>query len=686
MSVGGGFGDGTVLITGGTGALGRLLAQHLVATHGVRHLLLVNRRPTEVTIEGATVTVQGCDASDRDALAAVIVAADPPVTAVVHAAGVIDDGPIESLTRDRADAVLRPKVDAAWHLHNLTGDLTAFILCSSASGLLGNPGQGAYAAGNAYLDDLARRRHAAGLPALSLAWGPLALDGGMPSAKSRLRPMSPPEVTAAFDAALHSNEPVLAPILFDTAAPPTPTALRPAPEPLADDLRNLSGEDLTTALEALVRDEVAAELGRTDPATVDVRSAFTDQGLDSVSSIQLRTRLVAATGIPMPATVVFDHPTPAALAAWLADRLPTASPAPTPSSAPAPLPAPASPSAAATPVTASSSAAATSTPPAVAPSHVLSTSSHVASAANPPAAIPPRVTASDAPSSPRSPMAASPSRPTGPDASAELATLVGLFHTLRAGGQHRLAVHLLISASAAPADGHNNTALEPVPVTEGDGDGPVLVCLPSLGPAAVAEFLPLARAAGGPLTVLPLPGFTDRRQVPESRDDLFERLADMAIAGAGDRPIVLVGRSSGGQLAHATAGRLERRGRPAAGLVLLDTYERDLGDVTDEWLTSLVTTGLAQLHGRLGPVAEQTALLTAGAYIRLLQGWRPDPLATPSLLVGAAEPVSGMPADWRTTRSMPHERVEVPGDHFTMLDEHATTTAVAMGAWVSRLT
>ncbi|MEV6634731.1 SDR family NAD(P)-dependent oxidoreductase [Actinoplanes sp. NPDC051470] len=692
VSVSGGFGDGTVLITGGTGALGRLLAQHLVATHGVRHLLLVSRRPTELTIEGATVTVEACDAADRDALAAVIAAADPPVTAVVHAAGVIDDGPIESLTRDRADAVLRPKVDAAWHLHDLAGDLTAFILCSSASGLLGNPGQGAYAAGNAYLDDLARRRHAAGLPALSLAWGPLALDGGMPSAKSRLRPMSPPEVTAAFDAALHSNEPVLAPIIFDTAAPPTPNPLRPAPEPLADGLGNLSGEDLTTALEALVRDEVAAELGRTDPATVDVRSAFTDQGLDSVSSIQLRTRLVAATGIPMPATVVFDHPTPAALAAWLADRLPTAS-APTPLSAPAPSSAPAPPSAAATPVTASSSSAATSTPPAVAPSYAASTSSHVASAAIPPAAIAsdalsasPTVTTSHAPSSSRSPMAAPPSRPTGPDAPAELATVVGLFHTLRAGGQHRLAANLLISASAAPADGQNDTALEPVPVTDGDGDGPVLVCLPSLGPAAVAEFLPLARAASGPVTVLPLPGFTDRRQVPESRDDLFERLADMAIAAADNRPIVLVGRSSGGQLAHATAGRLERRGRPAAGLVLLDTYERDLGDVTDEWVTSLVTTGLAQLHGRLGPVAEQTALLTAGAYIRLLHGWRPGPIATPSLLVGAAEPVAGMPADWRTTRSMPHERVEVPGDHFTMLDEHATTTAAAMGAWVARLT
>ncbi|WP_305785647.1 polyketide synthase [Symbioplanes lichenis] len=569
------FGDGTVLITGGTGALGQVLARHLVRAHGVRHLLLAGRRPGAVTIEGATVTVRAVDAADRDALAAVLAAADPPVSAVVHAAGVLGDGPIETVTRARADAVLRPKVDAAWHLHELTGDLAAFVLCSSASNLLGNPGQGAYAAGNAFLDDLARRRHAAGQPALSLAWGPLDLAGGMPAGRSGVRAMTPAEVTAAFDAALTSDEPVLAPIVLDRSAPPV------AAPPVVTRVRQFTGPDRVAELEKVVRDELAAELGLADPATVDVRGPFTDQGLDSVSSIQLRTRLVAVTGIAMPATVVFDHPTPAALAAWLADQLP-------------------------------------------------------AETAEP------------------------------------LATLAGLFHRV---ADPRLAVHLLVSASAAAVQGRTGGLPAPVPLSTA-GEAPPLLCLPSFGPAGAAEFLALSRAYPGPVTVLPLPGFEDLRQLPGSRDELVARLAGAAGTA------VLVGRSSGGQLAHAVTAALEEAGRPPAGLVLLDTYEQDLGQTTEEWLARLLVTGLDRAGGHLGPAAEQTALLATGAYLRMLHGWRPGPLATPSLLIAASEPVSGMPDDWRATRSVPHERVEVPGDHVTMLDEHAATTAAAIRAWL----
>jgi thioesterase domain-containing protein len=132
------------------------------------------------------------------------------------------------------------------------------------------------------------------------------------------------------------------------------------------------------------------------------------------------------------------------------------------------------------------------------------------------------------------------------------------------------------------------------------------------------------------------------------------------------------------------AERLERRGRPPAGLVLLDTYETDLGEVTEDWMAGLVVTGLSRLRGRLDPGAERTALLTTGAYLRLLKGWRPGPLTTPSLLVAAGTPVPAMPPGWRVSRSVPHRRVEVPGDHFSMLDRHAADTAAAIRTWLDR--
>ncbi len=578
------FGAGTVLITGGTGALATLIARHLQEKYGVRHLLLMSRHP-KPTLLGAVVSG---DVSRRADVQAILDAADPPVTAVVHAAGVLADGTIESLTRERADAVLRPKVDGAWHLHELTGDLAAFIMFSSASGLLGNAGQGAYAAGNSFLDDLARRRRAAGLPALSLAWGPLGLDGGMAAGRSQLRPLTPSEITAAFDVALRSDEPVLAPIVLDRPAatlrpPGTPTAAR------RHDLSGLSGEDLVAAMTLLVRDEVANELGYADATMIDVRSAFTDQGLDSVGSIQLRTRLVAATGVAMPATVVFDHPSPAALARWIAGSTP------------------------ATPV-----------PP--------------------------------------------------PDVERSLASL---FHDLAGTGQHGLAANLLVTASAALAGNRESTPPAVVPLIEKD-EGPLLFCLPSFGPLGVAEFRAFGQAVGAAVSVVSWPGFESLRRTPESLPTLISHLADQVSAGAAGgagRPVVVVGRSSGGLVAQALTEELERRGRGPAGLVLLDTYESDLGLDAEDWLAGLIVRGLDRLH-------EQTALLATGSYLRLVHGWRPKAVQAPTLLVAAASPVLGMPQDWQVTRSVPHERKEVPGDHFTMLDEHAASAAGAVRDWL----
>ncbi|MFF2658347.1 type I polyketide synthase [Kitasatospora sp. NPDC058032] len=359
---------GTVLVTGAGGALGGLVAQHLVTTHGVRNLLLVGRRgmdapgladlAAELRGLGARVDVEACDVADRDALAALLagIPAGRPLSAVVHAAGVLDDGTVESLTPGRMRHVLRPKVDAALNLHALTRDLplSAFVLFSSASATVGNAGQGNYAAANAFLDALAQHRRALKLPAQSLAWGLWARRSTMTGTLTAadLRRMSrggtaaigSEEGLALFDAALTLDEPLLVPVKIDlgrlrTAARTAPvpallsalvpgTARRPASgadAAEADSLRRrltaLTPEERVATLLDLVRSRSADVLGHGGAAAVDPDQAFKDLGFDSLTSVELRNRLSAATGRRLPATLVFDHPTPAAVAAYLSRRL-----------------------------------------------------------------------------------------------------------------------------------------------------------------------------------------------------------------------------------------------------------------------------------------------------------------------------------------------------------------------------
>ncbi|MFC4907527.1 SDR family NAD(P)-dependent oxidoreductase [Actinomadura gamaensis] len=349
--------DGTVLVTGGTGALGLLVARHLATAHGARHLLLAGRRgdatgAAEALADlDADVRVAACDVADPDALSALLasIPADRPLTAVVHAAGIVDDGVVTSLTGPRLDAVLAPKVDGAWNLHRLTRerDLAAFVLFSSAAGVLGNAGQGNYAAANAFLDALAEHRRAEGLPAVSLAWGPWATDGGMAAAldgadaarvsRSGLVPMAPDRALALLDRALAGSDPVLVPVRFDHAAlrgqaasgtlPPvlqglvrTP-ATRTATTSWAERVAALPEADRDRALREIVRDRVAAVLAHPDPATLDLGRPFQDLGFDSLTALELRTGLGAATGLTLPATAVFDHPTPEALVRYLRTEL-----------------------------------------------------------------------------------------------------------------------------------------------------------------------------------------------------------------------------------------------------------------------------------------------------------------------------------------------------------------------------
>ncbi len=345
--------DGTVLVTGGTGALGGQVARWL-AGRGARNLVLTSRRgpdapgATDLVAElaelGARATVVACDVADRDALAALL--AEHPVGAVFHAAGVVADGLVDSLTPAALDTVLRPKLDAAIALHELTQDreLTAFVLFSSISGTAGSPGQANYAAANAALDALAQRRHAAGLPALSLAWGPWDTEHGMlgalPAAdrdriaRSGFPPLRPDTALALLDTALGLGHPAVAPARLDLTAFPSPPPLlhalvRPARrvaggatgDTVADRLAALSTADRRRTVLDLVRTQAATVLGFAAADAIDPGRAFAELGVGSLAAVELRNRLASATGLPLPTTVIFDHATADGLATHLLGEL-----------------------------------------------------------------------------------------------------------------------------------------------------------------------------------------------------------------------------------------------------------------------------------------------------------------------------------------------------------------------------
>ncbi len=361
--------EGTVLVTGGTGALGMLVARHLAGEHGVRRLLLTSRRgPKAPGVEalladlarlGAEAEVLACDVTDREELAAVLrkVPDEHPLTAVVHTAGVVDDAVLSALVPEQVGAVLRPKVDAALNLHELTRDaaLSAFVLFSSTAGVLGGPGQANYAAGNAFLDALAQHRRAQGLPATSISWGLWQEERGMTGAlhradldritRSGLAPMPSRTALALMDAAVSSSEPhvvaaeitmsalrqnaqagTLPAILRDIV--PSATVRRAASahagggaDSLSRQLAGRSPDERLAFFHELVRDHVADVLARGSSHAVDTTREFADLGFDSLTAVELRNRLGGVTGLRLPATLVFDYPTPDALARHLNDRI-----------------------------------------------------------------------------------------------------------------------------------------------------------------------------------------------------------------------------------------------------------------------------------------------------------------------------------------------------------------------------
>lgn len=358
--------DGTVLITGGTGAIGRAIAWHLVTEHGARWLLLAGRRgadapgaadlASELNGLGAEVRFAAVDVADRDAVAAMIEAVPDrhPLTAVIHAAGVVDDAPITSLTREQTDRVMRVKADGAWHLHELTAGhpLTAFVLVSSIMGILGGAGQGGYTAANAFLDGLARHRRAQGLPALALAWGlwddPAGMIGALTDAdrarfaRAGLVELAPDHGLALLEAALPSPQAVLVlarldreilrdlgthlpPVLREVveeagAGRPGDVTAHRRQRPLRDELTGLTAGERAGILSDLIRTHMAAVLG-SRPETIPDDRPFGELGFDSLTSVEFRNRLNAATDLKLPLTLLFEAPTLPELVAVLDTEL-----------------------------------------------------------------------------------------------------------------------------------------------------------------------------------------------------------------------------------------------------------------------------------------------------------------------------------------------------------------------------
>ncbi len=355
--------QGTVLLTGATGTLGALVARHLVTRHGARHLLLASRRgpdaegaaelQAELESLGANVRIAACDVSRREALQALLdsIVAEHPLDAVVHTAGVLDDGVIGSLTAQRMDGVLAPKADAAFHLHELTEhmDLSMFVLFSSGAGVLGSPGQGNYAAANAFLDALAAHRRALGLAGSSMAWGlweeASGMTGGLSESdisrmtRSGVLALSSERGLELFDGALGAGEALMLPVPLDLQTLRAQARIGALPAMLAGLVRvpkHRSSEQgaslarrLTTMPEAeregavleIVRGQVAVVLGHASAEAIPEQRAFKDLGFDSLAAVELRNRLSTATGLRLLATLVFDYPTPAALAGYLLGEL-----------------------------------------------------------------------------------------------------------------------------------------------------------------------------------------------------------------------------------------------------------------------------------------------------------------------------------------------------------------------------
>jgi NAD(P)-dependent dehydrogenase (short-subunit alcohol dehydrogenase family)/acyl carrier protein len=639
----------TVLITGGLSGVGAEVARHLAAEHGARHLLLVSRQGSQapgaaelaadLAELGAEATIAACDVADRGQLNSLIgsIPSERPLGAVVHSAAVLDNGVVESLDPQRLERVMRPKVDASWYLHELTRtmEISQFLLFSSIAGLLGSPAQANYVAANRFLDALAARRQAEGLPATSMAWGGWGQQSALFESlrdvdrarleRSGFTMISPEHGLELFDVARMRGESLLAPVGFDRAALRAQAeagislgilsglaGVAPGSQPrggsLADRLEGAPKERWEAIVLDLVREHAAAILGHAAKGDVGPDLILQELGFDSLGTVELRNRLTASTGISMPILALADHPTPSGIARYVLTQFEEKG--------------------------------------------AGFIASHSEDGTNGSA---------------------------GADSDISFMSLLG--EASRRGSLDEF-VDLLTDASRFhPVFEHSSgrgNGTRVIRLADGT-ERPGLVLIPSVGPmSGPHEYVKLARELREQRSVftLPLLGFSPGDPLPATVAALVEVLAEAVAEAEVGENFVIGGHSSGGWLAHAVAAHLESGGVAPSAVLLLDTYSPD-----SALLSQMLAPMLIAMQGAdAGEMRIDNArLLAMGGYRRILADWSPREIETPTVMIRASEPVweggSENESDWQASWLLPGFCTEVAGNHFTMMTEHAASTA-----------
>jgi thioesterase domain-containing protein/NAD(P)-dependent dehydrogenase (short-subunit alcohol dehydrogenase family) len=651
---------GTVLITGGTGGLGALLARHLVVAHRADNLVLTSRRganapgaqelEAELTELGARVTIAACDMADREQVKSLLDAVPDayPLTTVLHASAVFDNSLIAGMTAEQMDRVLAPKLHAAWHLHELTAhlDLETFVLFSSMAATFGGPGQGNYAAANAFLDALAEHRHSQGMAAISMAWG-LWTEVGMGRylderemdrmvGSAIFHTLSPARGLELFDVALDSGDAMVIPVQLDRGMLRVAARNGILPRLLSGLVRTPASRSRagtrgwlipqvantpTHARGPIIANTIIAEvariLGYGSPDSMHVQESFLELGFDSLAGVELRNWLSFATGLNLPVTIVFDHPSSESLAGYIQTQL----------------------------------------------EPIVERGGLDASGGSPTTNL----------STPND------------EADLSIAALFRRAHQVKMVDQ---GMALLVTASALRPTFDDRLAPDEfpalVPLSSGDAS-PAVICIPSLlataGPHQYARFAKSFHNVR-PVTACPLPGFLSGERLPATLEAAIETQADAVRRCAGEGTFVLVGHSTGGLFAHAVAARLEMLGVHSSGLVLIDTYP----SMTSWQILGYALNGMLERHAVAVPMSD-IRLTTMGAYGRVMADYEPTQIECATLLVRAIEPMLGMEQEsaWQSSWDFPHTVVDVRGDHFTMMEEHAESTAQAVENWLATI-